>query len=119
MKKVYKTMDGCEAAAYASYAFTEVAGIYPITPSSPIAEHVDAWAADGMKNLFNMPVKVLQLPIVMKPPISCPMKQICETANLRVPHLWRIIWISFFHPFTKFFKPFIHPFYIVICYRRP
>ena len=61
MKKVYKTMDGCEAAAYASYAFTEVAGIYPITPSSPIAEYVDAWAAAGMKNLFNMPVKVVEM----------------------------------------------------------
>ena len=54
-------MDGCEAAAYASYAFTEVAGIYPITPSSPIAEYVDAWAAAGMKNLFNMPVKVVEM----------------------------------------------------------
>lgn len=40
-----KTMDGNEAAAYASYAFTEVAAIYPITPSSPMAEHVDSWAA--------------------------------------------------------------------------
>ena len=44
-----KTMDGNEAAAYASYAFTEVATIYPITPSSPMAEHVDTWAANGMK----------------------------------------------------------------------
>ena len=43
-----KTMDGNEAAAYASYAFTEVATIYPITPSSPMAEHVDTWAANGM-----------------------------------------------------------------------
>ena len=47
-----KTMDGNEAAAYASYAFTEVAAIYPITPSSPMADFVDQWAASGMKNIF-------------------------------------------------------------------
>lgn len=51
-KKLMKTMDGNEAAAYVSYAFTEVATIYPITPSSPMAEHVDAWSAAGKKNLF-------------------------------------------------------------------
>ena len=51
-----KTMDGNEAAAYASYAFTEVAAIYPITPSSPMAEHVDSWAAHGKKNIFGHPV---------------------------------------------------------------
>lgn len=61
MAKIYKTMDGNEAAAYASYAFTEVAGIYPITPSSPMAEHTDAWAAAGKKNLFGMPVKVVEM----------------------------------------------------------
>ncbi len=54
-------MDGNQAAAYTSYAFTEVAGIYPITPSSPMAEHVDAWAAEGKKNLFGMPVKVVEM----------------------------------------------------------
>ena len=48
--KKFKTMDGNEAAAYISYAFTEVATIYPITPSSPMADHVDEWAAAGMKN---------------------------------------------------------------------
>ena len=47
-----KTMDGNEAAAYASYAFTEVACIYPITPSSPMAEVIDAWAPEGRKNIF-------------------------------------------------------------------
>ena len=52
MAKVMKTMDGNQAAAYASYAFTEVAGIYPITPSSPMAEYTDEWAAYGKKNLF-------------------------------------------------------------------
>lgn len=45
----FKTMDGNEAAAYASYPFTEVAGIYPITPSSPMADFTDAWAAQGKK----------------------------------------------------------------------
>ncbi len=60
-KKIIKSMDGAEACAYASYAFTEVAGIYPITPSSPIPQHVDAWAAQGMKNLFGMPVKVVEM----------------------------------------------------------
>ena len=58
---VKKTMDGNEAAAYASYAFTEVATIYPITPSSPMAEHVDVWAANGMKNMFGHPVKLVEM----------------------------------------------------------
>ena len=48
-QKKLKTMDGNEAAAYISYAFTEVAAIYPITPSSPMADHVDEWATNGMK----------------------------------------------------------------------
>ncbi len=61
MSKIMKTMDGNEAAAYVSYAFTEVAGIYPITPSSPMADHVDMWAAQGKKNLFGMPVKVIEM----------------------------------------------------------
>ena len=61
MAKVMKTMDGNEAAAYVSYAFTEVAGIYPITPSSPMADHVDKWAGQGKKNLFDMPVKVVEM----------------------------------------------------------
>mgnify|MGYP000775139370 FL=1 len=52
MSKVMKTMDGNEAAAYASYAFTEVAGIFPITPSSPMAEKTDDWAANGKKEPF-------------------------------------------------------------------
>ncbi|MBP5211881.1 MAG: hypothetical protein J6Z30_03390, partial [Pyramidobacter sp.] len=54
-------MDGNEAAAYVSYAFTEVASIFPITPSSPMAEHVDAWAANGKKNLFGEPVRVVEM----------------------------------------------------------
>ena len=59
--KIFKTMDGNEAAAYASYAFTEVATIYPITPSSPMADHVDDWAAHGKKNLFGQPVQLVEL----------------------------------------------------------
>ncbi len=61
MAKITKTMDGNMAAAYASYAFTEVAGIYPITPSSNMAEHVDEWAANGKKNMFGQTVKVVEM----------------------------------------------------------
>lgn len=56
-----ETMDGNQAAAYASYAFTEVAAIYPITPSSPMAESVDEWSSHGMKNLFGQSVKVVEM----------------------------------------------------------
>lgn len=63
MSKEIKRMaiDGNYAAAYSSYAFTEVAGIYPITPSSPMAEYTDEWAAQGKKNLFGMPVKIVEM----------------------------------------------------------
>ena len=54
-------MDGNNAAAYVSYAFTEVAGIYPITPSSPMADYVDQWAAQGVKNIFGTTVKVAEM----------------------------------------------------------
>ncbi len=54
-------MDGNTAAAYVSYAFTEVASIFPITPSSTMAEKVDAWAANGKKNIFGKPVQVIQM----------------------------------------------------------
>ena len=60
-KKIFQSMDGAEAAAYASYAFTEVAGIYPITPSTPLAEYTDYWASQGKKNLFGAPVKVIEM----------------------------------------------------------
>ena len=56
-----KTMDGNTAAAHVSYAFTEVAAIFPITPSSPMAEVVDEWAANGLKNIFGQPVRVTEL----------------------------------------------------------
>ena len=61
MAKQMKTMDGNTAAAYVSYAFTDVAAIYPITPSSPMAEHVDEWASHGRKNIFGQEVKVSEL----------------------------------------------------------
>ena len=55
------SMDGNNAAAHVSYAFTEVAGIYPITPSSPMADYVDQWAAQGLKNIFGTTVKVMEM----------------------------------------------------------
>ena len=61
MARKMKTMDGNNAAAYVSYAFTEVAGIYPITPSSPMADYVDQWAAKGQKNIFGTTVKVAEM----------------------------------------------------------
>ena len=61
MMRKMKTMDGNTAAAHISYAFTEVAAIFPITPSSPMAEHVDEWAAQGRKNIFGQPVKVMEM----------------------------------------------------------
>ena len=60
-KKVMKTMDGNTAAAWTSYAFTEVAGIFPITPSSPMAEVTDEWAANGRKNIFGQTVNVVEM----------------------------------------------------------
>ena len=60
-KKIMKTMDGNAAAAYVSYAFTDVAAIYPITPSSPMAEIVEDMAAHGEKNIFGQEVKVVEL----------------------------------------------------------
>ncbi|WP_049854747.1 pyruvate:ferredoxin (flavodoxin) oxidoreductase [Dickeya fangzhongdai] len=61
MARKMKTMDGNTAAAYISYAFTEVAAIYPITPSTPMAENVDEWAAQGKKNLFGQPVRMVEM----------------------------------------------------------
>ncbi|MDJ1122680.1 pyruvate:ferredoxin (flavodoxin) oxidoreductase [Olsenella sp. YH-ols2217] len=61
MERKFKSMDGNEAAAWVSYAFTEVAGIYPITPSSPMADHVDQWAAQGLKNIFGTTVEVTEM----------------------------------------------------------
>lgn len=60
-KREQLTMDGNMAAAHVSYAFTETAGIYPITPSSDMPQHVDEWAAKGKKNIFGEPVKVIEM----------------------------------------------------------
>ncbi len=61
MARKQKTMDGNNAAAHVSYAFTEVAGIYPITPSSPMADYVDQWSAQGLKNIFGTNVNVIEM----------------------------------------------------------
>jgi pyruvate-ferredoxin/flavodoxin oxidoreductase len=59
--KNYKVMDGNEACSYIAYMFTEIAGIYPITPSSPMAEHIDEWSKKGRKNIFGDEVKVVEM----------------------------------------------------------
>lgn len=59
--RMLKTMDGNTAAAHVAYAFSEVAAIYPITPSSPMAENIDEWASEGRKNVFGEQVKVLEM----------------------------------------------------------
>ena len=61
MARKMKTMDGNTAAAHVSYAFTEVAAIYPITPSSPMADYTDQWATQGRKNIFGNTVKLVEL----------------------------------------------------------
>ena len=60
-KKVFEAMDGNTATAHAAYAFTEVAGIYPITPSSPMAESVDSWSTTNRQNIFGDRVKVVEM----------------------------------------------------------
>ena len=95
-----KTMDGNEAAAYASYAFTEVATIYPITPSSPMAEHVDTWAANGMKNIFGQSVRLVEMQSeagacgAMQGSLECGSLTTSYTASqglaLMIPPLYRI-----------------------------
>ena len=61
MVRKMKTMDGNNAAAWASYAFTDVAAIYPITPSSVMAEVTDEWAVEKRENIFGQPVKVVEM----------------------------------------------------------
>ncbi|NLU23762.1 MAG: pyruvate:ferredoxin (flavodoxin) oxidoreductase [Clostridiales bacterium] len=61
MSKIMKICDGNEAAAYVAYAFSEVAGIYPITPSSPMAEKTDEWSANGRKNIFGQQVRLVEM----------------------------------------------------------
>ncbi|MBR4953547.1 MAG: pyruvate:ferredoxin (flavodoxin) oxidoreductase, partial [Oscillospiraceae bacterium] len=61
MMRKLKTMDGNTAAAHVAYAFSEVAAIYPITPSSPMAESIDAWTAEDRKNIFGTKVEVVEM----------------------------------------------------------
>ena len=61
MARAKQSMDGNTAAAHVAYAYTEVAGIYPITPSSPMADTVDQWSAAGQKNIFGNTVKVVEM----------------------------------------------------------
>ena len=60
-EKKFLTCDGNQAAAHVAYMFSEVAAIYPITPSSPMAEYIDEWAAKGQKNIFGETVKVVEM----------------------------------------------------------
>jgi hypothetical protein len=61
MARKMKTMDGNTAAAHISYAFTDVAAIFPITPSSNMAEHADEWVAQGRKNIFGQTVEIVEM----------------------------------------------------------
>ena len=60
-QKIFLTCDGNQAAAHIAYMFSEVSAIYPITPSSTMAEHVDEWSANGRKNIFGQPVLVQEM----------------------------------------------------------
>ena len=60
-EKHFMTCDGNQAAPHVAYMFSELAAIYPITPSSPMAEHVDEWSAFGKKNIFGEQVKVIEM----------------------------------------------------------
>ena len=57
----FLTVDGNHAASHVAYAFSEVAAIYPITPSSPMAEYADGWAAKGLKNMFGEPLQIVEM----------------------------------------------------------
>ena len=77
-EKKFMTMDGNAAAAHVAYMFTEVAAIYPITPSSPMAENVDEWAAAGRKNLFGEPPVLYTAhsqPVLS--PLPLPLHRVC------------------------------------------
>ena len=60
-EKKFLTCDGNQACAHVAYMFSEVAAIYPITPSSPMAEYVDEWSANGRKNIFGETVKLVEM----------------------------------------------------------
>ena len=88
MERKMKSMDGNNAAAHVSYAFSEVAAIYPITPSSPMADFVDQWSANGLKNIFGTKVKVVfPAPLgTISPAISVrPMVRVKSSTAVRPP----------------------------------
>ena len=72
MARKMKSMDGNNAAAHVSYAYSEVAAIYPITPSSPMADLVDQWSANGLKNIFGSQVKVVEMQSAQCTALSVP-----------------------------------------------
>ena len=78
MARKMKTMDGNHAAAHASYAFTDVAAIYPITPSSPMAEATDEWATDGRTNMLDSRYRLLRCSPrqVLPVPYMAPLQQV-------------------------------------------
>ena len=71
MPRAKQSMDGNTAAAHVAYAFTDVAAIYPITPSSPMADTVDQWSAAGLKNIFGNQVKVVEMESEAVPQVPC------------------------------------------------
>ena len=75
MPRAKQSMDGNTAAAHVAYAFTDVAAIYPITPSSPMADTVDQWSAAGLKNIFGNQVKVVEMEseVLWAPGLSPPL----------------------------------------------
>ena len=80
MARKMKTMDGNQAAAHASYAFTEVAAMYPITPSSVMPEHTDEWATEGRKNIFGRTVQITEM-------LAC----VCTGACVCSPRLVQLV----------------------------
>ena len=91
MRKL-KTMDGNTAAAHVAYAFTEVAAIYPITPSSPMAESMDEWVSDARENIFGEKVHIVEMQseggaagAVRVPPIAATAPPFCRTARPNWP----------------------------------
>ena len=76
MARKMKTMDGNHAAAHASYAFTDVAAIFPITPSSVMAEATDEWATQGRLNMFGQTVQRCSLRQVRQVPFTAPLQQV-------------------------------------------
>ena len=87
MARAKQSMDGNTAAAHVAYAYTEVAGIYPITPSSPMADTVDQWSAAGQKNIFGNTVKVVEMHqrLVQQVPYMVLLQQVHLQQHLLLP----------------------------------